>query len=112
MFLTVTNLQLNPISYVISGDYFKLFWRPKITENQVLKIRLTSKVFQSGKYSVKQVSESGLPPYPFVPSAEWPLDKRDIWNQKKHDSPDRENTNYQIESGSYIFYIQRSKFVK
>ena len=39
-FLTVTNLELNSISYVISGDHFKLFPRPKITGNQVLKTNL------------------------------------------------------------------------
>ena len=40
MFLTVTNLELNPISYVISGDHFQLFTRPNITGNQVLETNL------------------------------------------------------------------------
>ena len=39
-FLTVTNHELNPISYVISGDHFQLSKRPNITENQVLEINL------------------------------------------------------------------------
>ena len=39
-FLTVTNLVLNPISYVIFGDHFQLFQRPNITENQVLETNL------------------------------------------------------------------------
>ena len=45
-FLTVTNLELNPISYVISGDHFKFFQRPKYTENQVLETNLGSRTFQ------------------------------------------------------------------
>ena len=40
MFLTMTNLELKPISYFISGNNFKLFWRPKITENQILEFNL------------------------------------------------------------------------
>ena len=43
MFLTVTNHELNPISYVISGDQnwlFQINWKlTKITDNQVLEMQ-------------------------------------------------------------------------
>ena len=45
----MTNLELNPISYVISGDHFKLFQRPKITDNQVLETNLPGfPIWQNG----------------------------------------------------------------